>query len=73
MSDRTSAYLFSLMFIHLADDPTPKNLAFAKVLMEQSRDYDFSLYQMEIDEVLVKLGLCKWKQDEENDPVLVRI
>lgn len=59
MSDRTSASLFARVFKHLAADPTPKNLEFAKELWKDTREYDFGYYQLYCDDELLVLGLAQ--------------
>ena len=61
MADRTAAYLFGSIF-DLIDVHVPKDEQ-KKIALEywkQSRAYDFSPYQMGVDETLIRLGLaCK--------------
>lgn len=65
MADRTSAALFGSIFDHLAEGkPSKKDRDFALWLWTQTGDYDFSEYQMDCDESLVKLGLAEKTKDE---------
>ena len=57
MADRTSAALFGMIFMHLAKNPTPENISFARQVFAMREDYDFSPYQMGCDEALATLGL----------------
>lgn len=59
MSDRTSAALFGEFFKVLAGDEPIDRAALAKRIWEQSRGYDFSPYQMNADDALIKLGLAR--------------
>lgn len=61
MADRSSAYLFSRIFRlideHVHDAETRKKLALE--FWKESGSYDFSPYQMNCDEFLLKLGLAR--------------
>lgn len=61
MADRSSAYLFARIFglidEHVHDAKTRQKLAFE--FWAESRSYDFSPYQMDCDEILMKLGLAR--------------
>lgn len=65
MADRTSAALFGEIFELLAENPTDEHKAIAKKIMAKTGDYDFSNYQMDADEPLMKLGLAKKGVDPE--------
>lgn len=68
MSDRTSAYLFARMFKYLARTPDePEARKFARELMRESREYDFSNDQMGCDNALIKLGVAA-KGIDPDDP-----
>ena len=60
MADRTSAYIFGEIFRDIASMPAlPIRSRLAKEYWKMSREYDFSEYQMEADEALLKLGLAR--------------
>lgn len=59
MADRTSAGLFGKIFELLAKNPSVENQTIAKEIWPLHHDYDFSEYQMDADEDLIKLGLAK--------------
>ena len=50
MADRTSAEIFGRIFNLLATDPSDQNQQLARQIMQISREYDFSPYQMYADE-----------------------
>ena len=80
MADRTSAALFATMFEHLAgmrpfapwdakgtpQDITERDREFAQHLWKETRNYDFSYYQMGCDAALERLGLARRIPDPEN-------
>lgn len=61
MADRSSAYLFARIFglideyVHDAEDRQRRALEFWK----ETREHDFSPYQMGCNELLMKLGLAR--------------
>ena len=61
MSDRSGAYLFSRIFKlvdeHVTDEKERKKLA--REFWKETRDYDFSYYDLDCDDVLIRLGLAK--------------
>jgi hypothetical protein len=57
MADRTSAYVFALIFRELALLPEGRDIA--KRIWGHTMKYDFSQYQMECDEALISLGLAR--------------
>lgn len=59
MADRTSAGIFGDIFKELAKDEPIDRVAFAKKVWEWSQGYDFSEYQMDCDDALLKLGLAR--------------
>lgn len=60
MSDHSSAELFGNIFNYLAKDPiSDEALKMAKWLWSATSGYDFSAYQMDCDEALIKLGLAR--------------
>jgi len=59
MSDRTSAALFGKIFRLLANNPTDEHKTIAKEIWMSSGQFDFSFYQMDADDALIKLGLAK--------------
>jgi hypothetical protein len=59
MADRTSAGLFGMIFELLAKNPTDEHKEIAKEILGKAGDYDFSNYQMDADDALIKLGLAK--------------
>lgn len=72
MADRTSAGIFGDLFVYLSEQPQDERTrAFALKTWADSQGYDFSHYQMEADEALIKLGLAKrgvdpdWPDDGE--------
>jgi len=66
MADRTAAALFGQLFALLAEDKPQDPKAIALDFWKQSRDYDFSHYQMYCDEALQKLGLAKMGIDPDD-------
>jgi hypothetical protein len=58
MSDRTSAAIFSEVFVLLASDPTDQHKQWAHALWPKTREYDFSDCQLGCDEALAKLDLA---------------
>ncbi len=71
MSDRSGAYLFSVMFEFLASDDMLQTMPvqankMARKLWGMMGDHDFSPYQMYCDEALGKLGLARRVPDEYN-------
>jgi hypothetical protein len=67
MADRSSAYLFATIF-ELIDEhvPAEKKHEIAKRYWKMSQEYDFSNYQLESDETLVRLGLARIERDHED-------
>lgn len=73
MADRTSAEIFSqiFLFIHKNVDDEWRKQMMARHFWDLSWNYDFSPTQMEIDEVLLDLGLAyrgvdpDWPEDGE--------
>jgi hypothetical protein len=67
MADRSSAYLFSRIFQlidqHVQDATTRKKLALE--FWKEQDSYDFSPYQLECDEILLKLGLARLGVDPD--------
>ena len=59
MADRTSAEIYGTIFRALASDKPVNKKALARKFWAESFGYDFSPYQMDCDEELVKLGLAK--------------
>jgi hypothetical protein len=61
MADRSGAYLFSRIFElidqHVQDTETRKKLALD--FWKEQGSYDFAPYQMDCDEILMKLGLAR--------------
>jgi len=61
MADRSSAYLFARIFglidEHVHDAEARQKLA--REFWSESSGYDFSPYQMDCDEILLKLGLAR--------------
>ncbi len=69
MADRTSAYLFSQVFEHLAEVPiTDCDRDFAQYMWALTQDYDFMDYQLECDDALVALGLADRVEPTEEEP-----
>lgn len=69
MADRTSAYLFTQVFEHLAAEPiTDCDRDFAQYMWALTQDYDFMDQQLECDDVLVALGLAKRVEPTEDEP-----
>jgi hypothetical protein len=68
MADRTSAGLFGSIFEILAENGGDKDKEYALKFWEIKEDggYDFSDYQMYCDEALVKLGLARLVDDQED-------
>lgn len=71
MSDRSSAYLFAIIFQGLAEENimfrAPDQVrALARYIWKQLGNYDFSPYQMECDDALVTLRLARRVRDEYN-------
>jgi hypothetical protein len=64
MADRSSAYLIGTFLKHLADDPTESNLKMAQKIWKMRLEYDFSDYQLESDDALIKLNLAR-RGDED--------
>lgn len=64
MADRTAAGIFSKVFNLLAKNPTEENKEMALEFWEDSQEFDFSPYQMDCDEELIKLGLAKMEGEE---------
>jgi len=62
MADRTSAVLFGKIFDILAADQYEE---LARKLWDLKSSYDFSSYQMNCDESLIKLGLARKDIDPE--------
>ncbi len=58
MADRTSAGIFSDIFVYLAKQKKP-DIKFAKKLWRDSKQFDFDNAQLECDDALIKLGLAK--------------
>ena len=60
VADRTSAALFGEIFTMLAEEfPAGETRdRLAKKFWEMSRNYDFSDYQMDVPEALIKLNLA---------------
>lgn len=58
MADRTSARLFGKFFSMLARNPSKENKKLANELYDDLSQYDFSLYQMGVDDSLIELGLA---------------
>lgn len=67
MADRTSAALFGSIFEMLAERGDERDKEYALKFWEMKEDggYDFSDYQMECDEALIKLGLARTVDDNE--------
>ncbi len=66
MADRTSAEIFGNVFTYLAKQkPSQERDDFALAMWKSSHGYDFSTYQMYVDEALTKLGLAKHGVDPE--------
>lgn len=67
MADRSSAYLFSVIFETLLEElpAGEKRDALAKRFWDLSRNYDFSDRQLECDDVLIALGLAHKGIDPE--------
>lgn len=66
MADRSSAEIFGDVFHYLSKQSNePATKKFAKFMWERKDHYDFSTYQMECDNALVKLGLAKRGQDAD--------
>lgn len=66
MADRTSAKLFGTIFDLLAKNPTDEKKAIAKEIWPLHSEYDFSEYQMNCDDSLIKLGLAKEGPDPDS-------
>lgn len=73
MADRSSAYLFGRVFKLIAEH-VPEGAGRDELAAEfwrEQRDYDFSPYQMNVDETLSSLGLARrgvdpdWPDDGE--------
>lgn len=73
MADRTSAKIFGNLFDILAKNPDINSNQLAKILWEMQRGYDFSPYQMNADEALVKLGFAKEVPDSEDPEYTVTL
>lgn len=66
MSDRDSAYIFSKAFELVVEHVPPKKReTCAKELWQMSLDYDFAPSDMNIDKVLMKLGLAREGIDKD--------
>lgn len=76
MADRTSARVFGKVFELLAKNPTDEHKAIAKEIFAETGEYDFSSYQMDADDALMKLGLARigvdpnYPDDDEGEMVL---
>jgi hypothetical protein len=66
MADRTSARLFGKIFELLAKNPTDEHKAIAKEIFAETANYDFSNYQMDVDNSLIALGIAKIGIDPED-------
>lgn len=65
MADRSSANLFRQTFELLAQNPTDENKTKAREIYINSFEYDFSTYQMDADDYLIKLGLAEMDKNNE--------
>lgn len=65
MADRTSASIFSQLFVMLAEEPTDSNKEMANKIYKLSYGYDFHHCQMDCNDELIKLGLAKIGIDPE--------
>ncbi len=69
MADRSSAELFSQVFVHLAEEPiTDCARDFARYMWALTEQYDFMDYQLECDDELVALGLAERVEPTEEEP-----
>lgn len=59
MADRTSAGIFSELFMMFAVNATNTDKEYAHRVWAMAWQYDFSFQQMECDEALVRLGLAR--------------
>ncbi len=59
MADRTSAEVFGRIFNLLAVNPSNEHRKLARQIMQISREYDFSPYQMYADEACRKLDIAR--------------
>lgn len=60
MADRTSAEIFGRVFQLLANTPTADPKELARELIQISREYDFSPYQMYADEACMALDIARY-------------
>ena len=65
MSDRSAASVFSMVFRHLAANPTEQNILFAKEFSQRAEDFDFCKFELWCDEELMTLGLARRPTEEE--------
>lgn len=69
MSDRSSAYLFSMLFEMFAEEDTEQAKEYARRVWVMSWQYDFDFVQMGCNEALERLGLSKSRpSDDPDDP-----
>ena len=59
MADHTSAEIFGRILNLLAANPNGENRQLARKIMQLSRDYDFSPYQMYADEACLALDVAR--------------
>ena len=71
MADRTSARIFGMVFEYLAKDPSIEGVEMAEYMWKESRNYDFSPYQMYCDDALITLGLATEIYDDEVEQEIV--
>ncbi len=67
MSDRTSAEIFSEIFMLLAKIPDNRNIKLANKIWGLVYNYDFSPEQLECDYELIKLKLAQYFVDEDGE------
>ena len=71
MADRTSAEIFGTFFCRAAALKLGKKDKLVKFMWALRTEYDFSDYQMDCDEALIRLGLARrgidpeYSEDEE--------
>ena len=71
MADRTSAGVFAQFFEKAAKLGLSKNDPLVRFMWKARLEYDFSDYQMESDDALIRLGLARrgidpeYSEDEE--------